>query len=195
MSILTHAVTLGYVFINFWISGHPVRLLHFWQPLVFGAGYAVIVGVYTLAMGPVYSFLDWKNDPTLAFLVIFGGLLAVVATHVVWFILYKIKLSIFESSGCGPADHGGLTEQVDYRNNESPDITDITDLYYPHVTMVTGHEDKGYNTSLYDVIDPITKPDSTQEISTPTVHTELPGGPIIIISSQEMYHPYMVISN
>lgn len=119
-NVVTHGINSVYVFINLWITGIPIRLLHFWHPLVFGYVYSVFTLVYYAAGGVnaggqpyIYSVLDWGSNPGLA-----AGLdLAVVfvmipAAHFVCFLICKLRILIYHRCGCSRTSSVAPTESI-----------------------------------------------------------------------------------
>ncbi|XP_018569580.1 protein rolling stone-like isoform X2 [Anoplophora glabripennis] len=100
------AVSIGFMItIIFWtilapdllIIGHPIRILHFVYPLMFGVSYAIFSVAYYYydinrgGSGYVYFILDW-NKPLPAFLVVLGVALLIVFLHLFSFIIHTLKL-------------------------------------------------------------------------------------------------------
>lgn len=62
--ILTRAVAAAVAFLDVWVSGLPIRLLHFIYPVIFGAFYVIFTGIYYAARG-VNSMGDRFTHPVL----------------------------------------------------------------------------------------------------------------------------------
>lgn len=67
-NLVPHLINGITAFLETWISGVPVRLLHFIYPVTFGAGYIVFTGIYYAANGTnpngshsIYPVLDYEN--------------------------------------------------------------------------------------------------------------------------------------
>ncbi|XP_060076981.1 protein rolling stone-like [Ylistrum balloti] len=96
-SINKHAMNSVFIFINFFLCAKPVRILHFYQVLVFIAMYGVFSLIYQLTTDyQIYSILDWYQPwPTLAW-ALGLGLVGVPLAHSFFFGLYNLRTWIFE---------------------------------------------------------------------------------------------------
>ncbi|XP_018569579.1 protein rolling stone-like isoform X1 [Anoplophora glabripennis] len=97
LSFFVHGCNSILLFIDLLIIGHPIRILHFVYPLMFGVSYAIFSVAYYYydinrgGSGYVYFILDW-NKPLPAFLVVLGVALLIVFLHLFSFIIHTLKL-------------------------------------------------------------------------------------------------------
>ncbi|XP_041349791.1 protein rolling stone-like [Gigantopelta aegis] len=107
LPFLTHGMNTLYIVLNLLVTGIPVRLLHFWQPLTFGLVYGVFSLAYTMAGETndmdepfIYSILDWNKRPGLTAGILCGASIGAVLVHFLLYCLYKVKM-VFVKLLCG----------------------------------------------------------------------------------------------
>ncbi len=97
----------GYVLFDFCINAIPVRLLHFYQPLLYGTVYFLFTICYWQLDGTneegspyIYEILDYDDNlgKALGFGFVMLGAAAVI--HVIWWALYRFKVFIYTKCGC-----------------------------------------------------------------------------------------------
>ena len=135
VDFVTHGTNTVYVLVDLFITGMPVRLLHFVYGMTYCVIYLVFCLVYTLAGGTnaldkdyIYTTFDFRGSPGLSAL--YGGLLTVVGPIVVWFVvclLHSLKLFI-DRSCCHRHSPGGS------QCSEETDLEAVHDGYIPHVS-------------------------------------------------------------
>ena len=88
--------------VDVFISGFPVRLLHFFYIVGFASVYAVFTGIYYAAGGTntdgdqyIYKILDYENQPVTSSIVIIA-MVFVVSTlmHLIYWGLYLLRVSL-----------------------------------------------------------------------------------------------------
>ena len=107
-SVTFHAVNIGWTLVDFCFTAVPVRILHAYQSLCFAIIYGIFTLIYWQAGGTdergnpyIYSVIDHGNDPKTAVAWIAFLFLALIFLHVLWFGLYRLRLLIYRSCGCG----------------------------------------------------------------------------------------------
>ncbi|XP_018569577.1 protein rolling stone-like isoform X2 [Anoplophora glabripennis] len=82
---------------NLWIIGHPIRILHFVYPLIFGICYVIFSVAYYFhdinrgGPGYLYFMLDW-GKPYQTTLVVLGIGLLIIVLHLFSFLIHTLKL-------------------------------------------------------------------------------------------------------
>lgn len=111
ISIFKHAIAALYVVANLFITDIPIRILHFWQPLILGLIYIKFSVIYDVLFGGtntmghpyIYSSLDWSGGTTKAMI---NSMLAIFTLFIVWLFLYGLyKLRVHLQSHCGFCNH------------------------------------------------------------------------------------------
>ena len=118
----THGVTSIYVIVDVFLTGIPVRLLHFYQPLLLCGIYAAFTGVYWAAgnSDPIYPFLDYTNQPSISAIWCCALLASIVAAHCLMFGLYRLRLFVYGS--CAPERGQSTPHEVGSGDNSVTDI-------------------------------------------------------------------------
>ena len=106
LPFLTHGMNTIYIVLNLLVTGIPVRVLHFWQPLTFGLVYGVFSLVYTLSGATndkdepfIYAILDWNKSPGLTTGILLGAAFAAVLVHLLLYGLHRVKLILLKLCG------------------------------------------------------------------------------------------------
>lgn len=80
----------------------PVRILHVYQPVLYGFVYSIFTAIYFAAdstITPIYAFLDFRKKPGLAIgLEVFVVLLLIPAVHFLFWTLYKLRVCIWQKT-------------------------------------------------------------------------------------------------
>ncbi|KAJ8960264.1 hypothetical protein NQ318_003989 [Aromia moschata] len=103
MNFLVHGGNSILLMIDLWIVANPVRILHFVYPLVFAVMYNIFSIIYHFydvnrgGCGYIYRILDW-NHPVKTFLISIGIGIVVISFHLLTFGIYKLKLSIHNTT-------------------------------------------------------------------------------------------------
>ena len=92
----THGVNGIYVVFDVFLTGIPVRLQHFYQPLLLSGIYAAVTGVYWAAgnSDPIYPFLDYTNQPSISAIWWCALLASAIVAHCLMFGLYRLRLFV-----------------------------------------------------------------------------------------------------
>ena len=100
-----HGTNAIYVVVDIFITATPLRLLHFFHGLLFGAAYIIFSVIYTMAGGTnnlnkpyIYGIIDWKSKPQVA--VAYAVSCVFVGVPMIWLILYglyRLRIMIYES--------------------------------------------------------------------------------------------------
>lgn len=86
------------------ITGIPVRILHMYQPMLFGATYGVFTAIYWAAGGLnehgkpyVYKMLDFGSTPTKAVILLLILVFIVTPTvYMLYFGIYKLRVLVYK---------------------------------------------------------------------------------------------------
>lgn len=97
--IVTRGVNAAIAFLDIWITGVPVRLLHFVYTVIFGAIYIIFTGIYFAARKVnskgepfIYSVLDYGNHPgTAAAFAVVSVLIILPIIHLIFWIMYILR--------------------------------------------------------------------------------------------------------
>lgn len=94
-----HIINSVYVFVDVFVTGIPVRLVHFLYSLAFGTVYIVFTLVYWAAGGRnvhgdpfIYSILDYSNDPSTAVTWLLVVYVFLAAVHCATYALYRLRV-------------------------------------------------------------------------------------------------------
>ncbi|XP_046569548.1 protein rolling stone-like [Haliotis rubra] len=105
LPFLTHGMNVIYILLNLMVTAMPVRLLHFYQPAVFGIVYVLFSVVYTVCGGSndldepyIYSILDWNNSATFAAILTSGAVVGAMFVHVVIYLIHLLRIFMFRCS-------------------------------------------------------------------------------------------------
>ncbi|KAJ8960263.1 hypothetical protein NQ318_003988, partial [Aromia moschata] len=99
MNFFVHGSNSILLMIDLWIIAHPIRILHFVYPILFGLAYMIFSIAYYFydtnrgGVGYVYFILNWA-EPLYATLVIIGVLILAVLFHGLGFAIHVLKLMI-----------------------------------------------------------------------------------------------------
>ncbi len=101
----THAINSIYTVINLFITRIPIRVLHFYQTIIYAIIYVIFSVIYDVTGGTdpegeryIYKLLDWTSDLEKAAL--YSGMIGLVGMPVMWIIvhvIYKLRLFLY---GC-----------------------------------------------------------------------------------------------
>lgn len=97
--VFLHIVYFVYTFVDFWISGIPVRLLHFYMVIVFDIIYKLVALLVYLLLyeryvgRPMYDFLSLTADRILVCVMMYIGFTFImpIAIHNVYFYLFIFR--------------------------------------------------------------------------------------------------------
>ncbi|WAR26797.1 ROST-like protein [Mya arenaria] len=106
----THLINSVYVIANVFLTGMPMRILHFWFSVLYALVYSLFTVVYYFAGGTnhnenpyVYPQLNWDEKPgTAAMYCVIVTFVAVSIVHLILFGFYSLK--VFISSRVGLCD-------------------------------------------------------------------------------------------
>ncbi|XP_069127659.1 protein rolling stone-like [Argopecten irradians] len=95
-SINKHAMNSVFIFINFFLCAKPVRLLHFYQPIVFVALYGGFTLIYQFTTGYIiYPILDWSVPWPTVLWALGLGLVGVPLAHLCFYGLYHLRTLVY----------------------------------------------------------------------------------------------------
>ena len=102
--VTTHISNLIYVLVDMFVAGIPVRMLHFYQPMTYGAMYAIFAIIYwkcggknESGKGHIYDLIDYDNSPGMAIAIVLGLIFIIVPlVHSVMFGFYKLRVRLYE---------------------------------------------------------------------------------------------------
>ena len=98
-SINTHLLNSVYVVSSLVFCAKPIRLLHFYQPLVYALMYIIFSVIYHVSGGgAIYSALDWSNTGSAALMSALVLFIGVPVVHTFCFALFTLRVYI--SSKC-----------------------------------------------------------------------------------------------
>ena len=108
-----HAVNTIYVLTDIFITGVPIRILHFFYPIIFVLVFIIFSAIYQLGFdqAPIYSIFDWENDPGMAIGITIGMFFAGLVLQMFLFFLYWIKVLIYQ---CCCGGEGELKKTLEY---------------------------------------------------------------------------------
>ncbi|XP_050413775.1 protein rolling stone [Patella vulgata] len=102
VSLAVHGINSVYVFLNLFITAVPNRILHFYQPVIYGIIYTVFTAVYHAANGTnmrdqpyVYSVLNWDKPTKTIIMAIISTFIAIPIMHLFVYLLYFIRVSVY----------------------------------------------------------------------------------------------------
>ena len=100
--VATHAVNSVYVICDVCVTGIPVRMLHFYQPLLYGIAYSVFTVIYWKAEGTnwdgenyIYSVLDYSKEPTTAATWLAILLVGTVICHMLMYGVFRLRVYLY----------------------------------------------------------------------------------------------------
>lgn len=116
-NVTTHGINSAFVVIDICLSGIPARLLHVYQPVVYGVIYTVFTVIYWASGGTnernrsyIYSITDYNTNATRAALIMMGTVFIITPTlHLLVFSLVKLKEFVYVK--CCNVPHGGESEE------------------------------------------------------------------------------------
>nr|XP_023028217.1 protein rolling stone-like [Leptinotarsa decemlineata] len=89
------------IFLDLCITAHPIYLIHCCYPMIFGLVYLTFSIIFYFCdkgrggSGMIYNILDW-NYPGKTTGIVIGILFFVIFLHALTFIIYKLKIIIYE---------------------------------------------------------------------------------------------------
>ncbi|KAF5272835.1 hypothetical protein FQR65_LT00431 [Abscondita terminalis] len=102
MNIIVHICNSLIMFIDLFIVAHPVRLLHFYCPMICGACYIVFSVIYYLAGGTnkdgsiaIYPILNWSK-PGMTILICLLITLFLLFIHILTYCIYKFRKVLYK---------------------------------------------------------------------------------------------------
>lgn len=112
LNISTHVINAVYVIINLSVTGMPVRILHFWHPIIYGLIYSFFSLFYHLADGTnhngnpyIYKPINWHTPGTAVLYCILITFVAVPVIHMVCFGIHFLKVHISMRFRCCGRHH------------------------------------------------------------------------------------------
>ena len=97
-----HALNSVYVLMNLTVTRRPVRLKHFYHPVIIAAVYAIFNIIYFFAKGKrddgkryIYQVMDW-GVPKRAILFLFIAMVLTITLHFLVFGIYKLRQFIHQ---------------------------------------------------------------------------------------------------
>ncbi|KAL5006078.1 hypothetical protein ScPMuIL_017236 [Solemya velum] len=100
----THGVNSIYVLVNICLTGSPIRIYHFFHPLIYGVVYWLFSVFYFLAGGTnvdgmpyVYTVLDWREPGTAAMYIGLTAFVLLPVCHVVMYFLTVARLAVYRT--------------------------------------------------------------------------------------------------
>ncbi|XP_059472181.1 protein rolling stone-like [Neocloeon triangulifer] len=92
-----HVMNTVLVVVDLMVTAHPVRLLHFYQPMILASTYSLFSIVYFFLGGTnkqgnskIYPFLNW-HKPDVALTYILSGCVLLMLIHVVMWMFYQLR--------------------------------------------------------------------------------------------------------
>ena len=118
VDVSAHAVNSIYVVCDVCVTGIPVRMLHFYQTLIFGAAFAIFSLIYWVAGGTnwegkdyIYSSLDYTNKPTTTAISWLAVLVSCAVLHLLMYGVYRLRAYLY--SRCARARVEPTSQKVD----------------------------------------------------------------------------------
>lgn len=103
MNIIVHVFNSLLMLIDLCIVAHPIRLMHFYCPMICGACYIVFSIIYYLAGGTnkdgsiaIYPILNWSK-PGITVLICVLVTLFIIFLHILTYCIYKARKAIHRS--------------------------------------------------------------------------------------------------
>lgn len=100
-SLVKHTLNTIYVLADIFMSGAPIRILHFLYTVILGSVYSVFNAIYFLNDGTIkegrhyaYNLLDW-GKPSAAVITCALCVVLCVFSQIILYELYRIRLCIF----------------------------------------------------------------------------------------------------
>lgn len=129
MNFHVHAYNSIYVVINLFLTHRPVRLKHFYHPLLFGIFYLLFGIFYYAARGTdehgnryIYNIIDWGNPgPTLMYVV--GIFFVILIIHMFVYTLHWLRLKLHRCCSKDMLD-GGLPVSATLKGNINTEFVD-----------------------------------------------------------------------
>ncbi|XP_071083022.1 protein rolling stone-like [Haliotis cracherodii] len=108
LPFLGHGMNSIYVICNLCVTAMPIRLFHFWQPLVFTVIYGIFNTVY-VALGAtddtdkpyIYPPIDWRKSPVKAEAIGLAVVFGVIFAHILIFFIHLARRGIVHACRCG----------------------------------------------------------------------------------------------
>jgi hypothetical protein len=100
VNVTTHIFNLVTVIVDIFIAGHPFRLFHAYQQILFAFIYLIFTAIYFIAGGTnkygntaIYGILDWnKPQWTILYFTIAGPFLVFI--HFIFWLFYLVRCKI-----------------------------------------------------------------------------------------------------
>lgn len=101
-NFFTHACNSVFMFVDFVIVSHPIRLMHVIWPLSAGLIYGVFTLVYYLVGGKdpdgnafIYEVMDWSK-PGMVLPIVFGIMVLIILLHSFVFWMYRLRVFLYK---------------------------------------------------------------------------------------------------
>ena len=105
LNISTHVINAVYVILNVSVTGMPIRLLHFWHPVIYGIIYSFFSLFYHLGNGLnhhgnpyIYKPINWNNAGQAVGYCLAITFVGIPVVHFVLFGVHFVKVYISRSS-------------------------------------------------------------------------------------------------
>lgn len=123
LSIAKHLLNGIYIMVTLFITAKPTRLLHFYQPIIYGVLYIIFSVIWHAAGGaPIYPILDWSKPGSAS---LYSILLALLGIPIVYILLYLCHLlRIYISFRCSEKNKVGPEKD---RNDDKINIIELED--------------------------------------------------------------------
>ena len=96
LALSIHGANSVYVVFDMMVTGIPVRILHFYQPLILGTIYVAFTGIYWMVTNSrIYAFLDYTSRPQEAAIWLCALTASGFAVHFLMFCLYRLRLLLY----------------------------------------------------------------------------------------------------
>ena len=122
LNISTHVINAVYVILNVSVTGMPIRILHFWHPVIYGLVYSFFSLFYHLGNGTnhngnpyIYKPINWNNAGQAVGYCLAITFVAIPVIHLVLFGVHFLKVYLSRLWRC--CGHSGRTS-VEWESNE-----------------------------------------------------------------------------
>jgi len=103
-SVYTHLLNSVYTLAALVFSAKPVRLVHVYQPVVYGVIYVIFSVLYHAAGGDaIYPVLDWNKPESAVMTALLIPLIGIPIMHLAIFALYTLRLYVAGKMNCKTA--------------------------------------------------------------------------------------------
>ena len=113
MNLQLHGINSVIILIEHLVSAVPYRLLHYVYALSYGLAYLIFSAIFYAAGNddPIYPILDWTNPGFTMIIVVLVGFVVLPLLQVFFFVIYKVRLCLFDaltrqSEGASISDEG-----------------------------------------------------------------------------------------